>query len=145
LTGVYDVLLDEVSHIIDQKQNRKKRLWVRDWIGRRDSRGASALILKEPADEDVNEYKICLRTITEKLYALLGMVAPKTDRQNTQMRDAISPLVMLEVTLHFMATGNTYRTLQYFFRVSKPSISNFISEVCDAIYDSPREFIKVSK
>ena len=73
------------------------------------------------------------------------MVAPKIERQNTQMRDAIPPRVMLEVTLYFMATGNSYRTLQYFFRVSKAYISNFIPEVCDAIYDSLGEFIKVSK
>jgi hypothetical protein len=73
------------------------------------------------------------------------MVAPKIERQNTQMRDAISPRVMVEVTLHFMATRNSHRTLQYFFRVSKPSISNLIPEVRNAIYDSLREFIKVSK
>ena len=145
LTRVYDVLLDEVSDRIEEEQNRKKRLWVRDWIGRRDSRGASALLLKELADEDVNEYKICLRITPEKFDALLGMVAPKNEIQNTQMRDAISPRVMLEVTLHFMATGNSYRTLQYFFRVLKPSICNFIPEVCDAIYERLREFIKVSK
>jgi hypothetical protein len=60
VTTVYDVLLNEVSNMIEQEQNRKKRLWIRDWIGRRDSRGASALLLKELADEDVNEYKSCL-------------------------------------------------------------------------------------
>jgi hypothetical protein len=81
----------------------------------------------------------------EKFDALLDMVAPKIERQNTQMRDAILPRVMMEVTVYFMATGNSYRTLQYFFRVSKASISNFIPEVCDAIYDSLGEFIKVSK
>lgn len=52
--------------------------------------------------------------------------------------------VKLEGTLNFLATGNNYRSLQHFFRVSKPAISNFIPEVCDAIYDSLREFIKVS-
>ena len=61
----------------------------------------------------------------EKFDALLDMVVPK-------MRDAIPPRVMLEVTLYFTATGNSCRTLQYFFRVSKVSISNFIPEVCDA-------------
>jgi hypothetical protein len=50
----------EVSDVIEEEQNRKKRLGVRDWIGRRDSRGASTLLLKELAAEDVNEYKICL-------------------------------------------------------------------------------------
>ena len=115
LTRVYDVLLDKVSDMIEKEQNRKKRLWVRDWTGRRDSRGASALLLKELADEDVNEYKMCLRMTTEKFDALLVMVAPKIERQNTQMRDAVSLRVMFEVTLHFMANGNSYLTLQYFF------------------------------
>ena len=145
LKRVYDVLLNEVSDMIEEEQNRKKRMWVRDWIGRRDSRGASTLLLKELAAEDVNEYKICLRMTPEKFDALLDMVAPKIERQNTHMRDAIPPRVMLEVILYFVTTENSYRTLQYFFRVSKASISNFIREVCDAIYDSLGEFIKVSK
>jgi hypothetical protein len=80
LTKVY-VLLDEVSDMIEEEQNGKKRLWVRDWIRRRDSRGASTLLLKELAAEDVNEYKICLRMTPEKFDALLGMVAPNFERQ----------------------------------------------------------------
>jgi hypothetical protein len=90
LTRVYDVLLDKVSDMIEEEQNRKKRLWVHDWIGRRDSRRASTLLLKELAAEDV-EYKICLRMTPENLDALLDMVALKIERQNTQMRDATSP------------------------------------------------------
>jgi hypothetical protein len=144
LTRVYNVLLDEVSDMIEEEQNRKKQLWVCEWIGSRDSRGASALLLKELAD-NVNECKMCLRMTPKKFDALLGMVAPKIERQNTQMRDALSPRVMLEVTLHFMVTGNSYRIWLYFFKVSESSISNFIPEVCDTIYDSLREFIKVSK
>jgi hypothetical protein len=112
VTRVYGVL-DEVSDMIEEEQNRKKRLWVHDWIGRRDSRGAFTLLLKELAAEDV-EYKICLRITPEKFDALLDMIAPKIERQNTQMRDAVSPRVMLKVALYFMATGKGYRTLQYF-------------------------------
>jgi hypothetical protein len=89
LTRDYGVLLDEVSDMIEEEQNRKKRLWVSDCISRRDSRRASTLLLKELAAEDVNEFKICLRTTSEKFNALLDMVAPKIERQNTQMRDAI--------------------------------------------------------
>jgi hypothetical protein len=69
LTKVYGVLLDEVSDMIEEEQNGKKRLWVRDWIGRRDSRGASTLLLKELAAEGVNEYKICLRMTPENVDA----------------------------------------------------------------------------
>jgi len=125
--------------MIEEEQSRKKRLWVRDWIGRRDSRGAYTLT--ELAAEDVKEYKMCLRMTPEKFDTPLGMVH-KIERQNTQKRDAVSPRLKLEVTLHFMATGNSYRTLQYFFRVSKSSISNFIPEVWDAM--SFRVFIKLN-
>ena len=59
LTRGYNVLLDEVSDMIEEEQNRKKQLWVHEWIGSRDSRGASALLLKELAD-NVNVYKMCL-------------------------------------------------------------------------------------
>jgi hypothetical protein len=103
LTRVDYALLDEVNDMIKEEQSRKKWLWVRDWIGRRYRRGASTL-LKELAAEDVNEYKICLRMTPERFDNLLGMVAHKIERQNTQIKDAISPRPMLEVTLHFMAT-----------------------------------------
>ena len=78
-TRVYNVLLHEVSDMIEEEQSRKKRLWVRDWIGRRDSRGASTLLLKELAAEGVNEYKMCLRMTAKKFDTLLGMVAHKIE------------------------------------------------------------------
>jgi len=39
----FDILLDEVSDMIEEEQNRKKRLWVCDRTGRRDSHGAATL------------------------------------------------------------------------------------------------------
>jgi hypothetical protein len=53
--------------MIEEVQSRKKRLWVRDWIGRRDSRGSSTLLLKELAAEDVNEYKMCVTNDPRKI------------------------------------------------------------------------------
>ncbi|KAJ8968125.1 hypothetical protein NQ317_002988 [Molorchus minor] len=77
---------------------------------------------------------MCLRMSPYQFDTLLGMVTTKIQKQDTQMRDAIPPQLKLEVTLNFLATGNNYRSLQHFFRISKPSISKFIPEVCDAIY-----------
>ncbi|XP_050292753.1 putative nuclease HARBI1 [Anthonomus grandis grandis] len=59
------------------------------------------------------------------------------------MRAAIPPRIKLEITLAYLATGNSCRTLQRLFRVSRPAISNFIPEVCDAIYEALQEYIKV--
>ena len=46
------------------------------------------------------------------------------------MRDPVSPGVKLAVTLRHLATGDSYITLQYAFRVASPTIC---AEVCDAI------------
>lgn len=129
--------------MIQEELTRNKRMWVRMWIGRRNSHGASALLLKELALEDPQEYKMCLRMTPENFEKLLDLVSPRIQRSDTQMRDAIPARLKLEVTLNFLATGNNYRTLQHLFRVPKPTISKFLPEVCDAIYDSLHEFIKV--
>ena len=138
------VLLNEVRDLIEEEKSRRKRLWVRAWIGRRNRLGASALLLKELAAEDVKEYRMCLRMSPHQFTTLLGIVGAKIQKQDTHMRDAIPPQLKLEVTLNFLATGNSYRSLQQFFRVSKPLISKFIPEVCVAIYESLQEYIKVS-
>lgn len=64
---------------------------------------------------------------------------------DTQMRDALTPQLKLEVTLRYLATGDSFASLQYLYRVPKCTISNFIPEVCQAIYDALKDFIKVSK
>ena len=51
----------------------------------------------------------------------------------TWMRDPVSQGVKLAVTLRHLATGDSYTTLQYAFRVSSSSINKFVPEVCDAI------------
>lgn len=61
------------------------------------------------------------------------------------MRLVIPVKIKLEVTLSFLATGNSYRSLSHFFRVSKSAISVFVPEVLDAMYDILKDYIKVSE
>jgi hypothetical protein len=59
------------------------------------------------------------------------------------MRDAIPLRIKLEVTLSFLATGNSYRNLQHLFWVSKVAILKFSPEVCESIYLKLGDHIKV--
>ncbi|KAJ8875263.1 hypothetical protein PR048_023158 [Dryococelus australis] len=59
------------------------------------------------------------------------------------MRPAFSPNLKIEVTLSYLATGNSYRSLQQLFRVPKTAISSFIPEVCEVLYTSLQEQIKI--
>lgn len=42
----------------------------------------------------------------------------------------------LETTLRFLATGETYRSLMYATRIHESTISRFIPEVCQTIYNN---------
>ena len=69
---------------------------VRAWIGRRGQFGASALLLKKLAAEDVKQYRT-----PHQFDTLLAMVATKIQKQDTQMKDAIPPRLKLRSSLEF--------------------------------------------
>lgn len=136
---------EEISDIlINDVLNKKKRVWVRKWLSRRNERGASSVLLKELALEDVEEYRNCTRMTKQRFNQLLDKIKCTISKSDTVMRDVISAEVKLEITLSYLATGNSYRSLQRLFRVSTPTISKFIPEVCDAIYEGLKEYIQVS-
>jgi len=61
------------------------------------------------------------------------------------MREAIPISTRLAVTLRFLATGDSYHTLMYIFRLSVPAISTIIPEVCQALTRSLKGYVEVSK
>ena len=140
-----ECLNEEINNLIDEEQFRPQRLWVRKRIRRRETRGASALLLKELSVEDPQEYRLCLRLTPERFETLLNLIAPVIQRTGTKLRDALPARVKVEVTLNFLAAGNSYRTLQHLFRVPKPSVTKFVPEVCEAIFEALKDFIKVCK
>lgn len=66
----------------------------------------------------------------------LLQVEPKIMKQDTNMRDAISPRLKLATTLRYLATGDSYRSLEYLMRISRSTICQFIPVVLEAIYES---------
>lgn len=60
-------------------------------------------------------------------------------RRDTNMREAIPPGERLALTLRFLATGESYSSLQYQFRISVSAVALIVPEVCQAIYDALKE------
>ena len=78
----------------------------------------------------------------EDFVILLEMISPQI-KQNTFFREAIPPEVRLAVTLRFLASGDSYTSLQYTFKISRQVISRIIPEVCTAICEVLKDFVKV--
>jgi len=63
---------------------------------------------------------------TEQFDVLLRDIADKIQRSDTIMRDAVPAREKLQITLYFLATGNSFRSLQHLFRVPKATITTFL-------------------
>jgi len=71
------------------------------------------------------------------------MIEPSIQKQDTQMRAAIPAELKLQVTLKFLASGNSFKSLSLFFQIPPSSISLFLLEVWQAINSSSQPSVKV--
>ncbi|XP_040187301.1 protein ANTAGONIST OF LIKE HETEROCHROMATIN PROTEIN 1-like [Rana temporaria] len=74
---------------------------------------------------------------------LLDLLTPFLSRQDTNCRDAISPCERLLITLRYLATGNSYSSLQYEFRIGISTISEIVKQTCDAIWTLKCRFMPI--
>lgn len=92
--------------------------------------------------EDGRFHNFC-RCNQEDFERLLILIQVKIGKKNTNCREAISPRQKLAVTLRYLATGDSYASLIFFFRISKSAISKIIPEVCQALISSLRDYVQV--
>ena len=74
LVQLSERLTEEINKLIDEEQFRPRRLWVRKWIRRRETKGASVLLLKGLCVEDPQEYRLCLRLTPVSFETLLNLL-----------------------------------------------------------------------
>lgn len=138
----------KIERKIDQleagKRRKRKRVWTRNWILRRDELGCSSTLMKELATEEPEDYKNVLRMSETKFQELLHLVEPIIQRRDTTMRMALPAKVKLEITLRYLAGGETLAFLSKAFRVPVPSISLFLPEVLSAIKEVLSSYLQVS-
>lgn len=135
-------------HFELEKKSRKRkprRWWQTDIYRNRAITGGRALLSDLKMQHISGHYKNFTRMSPTDFEYLLNMIGPKIKKQDTRFRKAISVQDRLALTLRFLATGDSYTSLQYLFRISKQSISEIIPEVCAALLEVLRENVQVSK
>jgi hypothetical protein len=118
---------------------------VKNWIGRRKKYGASSTLLKELKDEDPVAYRNILRLGGTRFDALFQMIDGMIKKQDTKMRVSIPTATKVEITLRYLVTGDSFKSLEYSFRVPEPTISLLVPEVRTAISHVLKPFINVSE
>ena len=77
---------------------------------------------------------------------LLSLLRERITKQDTIMRSAVAPGLKLAIIICYLAIGSIFTDLQYQFRVHKITISKFIPEVCEVLYEALKDkYMKVGK
>uniref|UniRef100_A0A1A7WNN8 DDE Tnp4 domain-containing protein n=1 Tax=Iconisemion striatum TaxID=60296 RepID=A0A1A7WNN8_9TELE len=122
---------------VDEKKKRR-RIWTKKWLGRRCQYGLS-ILQRELEIDDMNGFRDLLRMSVEEFNYLLERVTPHIIKRDTHLRKAISPRERLSVTLRFLATGETFNSLSFQFRIGSTTLSRIVMETCAAITSVLRE------
>ncbi|XP_061504312.1 putative nuclease HARBI1 [Anopheles gambiae] len=128
-------------HILQQRRPTT-RIWARPMLLERNQNASQLMraILEEELDNTAINF---IRLVREDFAYLLTVITPRIRRQDTYMRDAIIPKDKLIITLRLLASGDSYKSLEYAYRVSEQSISLFIPEVCNSLLIYLRKYVKL--
>ncbi|CAD7078732.1 unnamed protein product [Hermetia illucens] len=80
---------------------------------------------------------------SETYNELLRKVSPLIKKQDTIMRDAISPNERLSATFRFLASGQTFEDLKFLTAISPQSLGVLIMETCLEIIKVLKTYIKL--
>jgi hypothetical protein len=123
------MLMDEEDSVM-----LKRRIWCRQWLIRRDERGAYHTIFRELAIEDTPGFAEYMRMPYAKFVELVEKISPFIVKQETCMRKSIDPCERLALAIRYLATGETFQSLSFQFRIGTTTISQIVMEVCVSIY-----------
>ncbi|KAM3849873.1 uncharacterized protein ACN63O_020368 [Diretmus argenteus] len=84
---------------------------------------------------DGEAFQNYFRLSRDQFDGVLAVVGPTITRQDTTYRRAISPAERLSICLRYLATGDSYQSLAYQFRVGVTTVSCIVPDVAKAIWD----------
>ena len=136
------VVLNELMDSDDEKHQRGK---TRNWIKRRHERGYFNNIIQELRIEDRFGFREMFRMDVTDFVNILAkisdMISPKERLSGTNPVQADERLAL---TLRFLATGETFQSLSFQYRISLNAISCIVKSCCKAIVEQmASNFIKV--
>lgn len=139
---VCDVIQEVLRKKLKNRSTKRKRVWITPLLSQRSLLGASVLLCNEFKTDD--DFLLFFRIDRNQFEWLLNEISPIIEKQDSAFRKCLNPRIKLQITLRFLATGDSYKSLEFFFRVSDSAISLFITEVCNAISETLKSFIEVS-
>ena len=89
--------------------------------------------MQELSVEEPSLYKNFLRIDEDMFDEIVERVRPLIQKQTTWWREPLDVGLRVAITLRYLATGDTYKSIGYAFRVAPNTICDVVPETCRAI------------
>ena len=83
--------------------------------------------------ENPAAFKNFVRVEQQMFQELLHVIGPRITKNNTWYRQSIYPGLRLAITLRYLDTRDSYRTLMYEFWVPHNTIGGIVRDICEII------------
>ncbi|KAK1175525.1 hypothetical protein AOXY_G191 [Acipenser oxyrinchus oxyrinchus] len=117
-----------------RKKNNVRSLWVHDILKRRKRYGEYHRLIQE-LRFDGGRFQTYFRLDHAQFDYLLSKIGPTVTRMGTNYREAQQSTWQYD-SGEFLATGDSYRTIAFSYRVGVSTVAGIVIEVCKAIWDS---------
>lgn len=134
LIARYQLELDELEYFSQFKARRRRRFWVRDIYRERNQKGEYHLLVKQAKLFDPEIFFQMFRMSSNKFEELLRLIAPYITKDSLR-REPISPEERLSVTLRYLATGDSFKTISTSYRMSDTTVGRIIKETSNIIWE----------
>ncbi|XP_061716889.1 uncharacterized protein LOC133524757 [Cydia pomonella] len=118
----------------ERRNKKKKAYWVHEMFKERKKEGEYWTSRRHLLADESKFYSY-YHMPKSAFYYILSYIEDSITKKNTTFREAITPEEKLAVTLKYMVSGASVRTLSTSFRLGETTIRSIIKEVCKAIID----------
>ncbi|KAB0803165.1 hypothetical protein PPYR_00135 [Photinus pyralis] len=117
----------------ENEKKRKRKMWVHPINMKRSTLGEFHHLFQDLQRDEIKFFQY-FRMSAPKFAECVNLLESQLTLENTTFRKAISKEERLAVTLRFLATGDTFRTIAFSYRLGETTVRNIVHTTCDAIW-----------
>ncbi|XP_056090774.1 uncharacterized protein LOC130070418 [Rhinichthys klamathensis goyatoka] len=116
------------------QKSKKRSVWVHPILQKRKNHGEFHHLIQE-LRLDNGRFKAYFRVDKDQFDYILRKVGPSIGKQSF-CRETISPAQRLCICLRYLATGDSFKTIAFSYRVGHSTVAGIVKDVCEAIWDN---------